>query len=640
MSEDTNRLISKAIMLEKFARPALKLYKDPLLYRRLVRSQHAYVQKSTKNPTDNPQNLPKLPVPKIEDTVSKYLTSVRPFLNNDEYCNTERIANEFKCSETTRALQKFLEERASCKVNWLEDWWLNSAYLGYRSPVMIYSSPGQSLPFQEFKSEDDRLCYTSKLIAAAASYIMLIREKKLPIDKQGKNELDMNQYNKIFGTVRVPCEPLDDLKFFNKSEHIVVVHKNHYFKLQLFANCKPLSDIQIYEQLQCVVQESAKKDPPIGVLSADHRDVWAKSYTCLAELNPNTVAEIQQSLFLVCLDDPMPNANYANLQTQGSLQFIHGGGSIGNVGNRWFDKTVQFIVGCNGTVGLTYEHSPSEGQPIAVMVDYLVNFIKQAKIGDIPYNCDAVPIMKLPFQLNDDINKNIKISAANVDKLVKDFQLLCFKFEMYGKEFIKMQKLSPDSYIQMAMQMAFYRMHGVPAAHYESAGTRMYVGGRTETIRSCSVESVAFAQCMLDPCVPDKAKLEALKNAINGHKKYASEAMKGHGVDRHLLGLKLAAQELGCELPELFCDASYTRSTHFRLSTSQVATQCDALMAYGPAVQDGYGLCYNPRKNDINFGLSAWASCPETNVEQFEKCLVQTLCDMQSLLCRNQPSKL
>lgn len=48
------------------------------------------------------------------------------------------------------------------------------------------------------------------------------------------------------------------------------------------------------------------------------------------------------------------------------------------------------------------------------------------------------------------------------------------------------------------------------------------------------------------------------------------QAMKGLGVDRHLLGLKLAAKELGIEVPKLFFDAGFVRSSHMRISTSQV----------------------------------------------------------------------
>lgn len=48
------------------------------------------------------------------------------------------------------------------------------------------------------------------------------------------------------------------------------------------------------------------------------------------------------------------------------------------------------------------------------------------------------------------------------------------------------------------------------------------------------------------------------------------QAILGQAVDRHLLGLKLLAAEAGMETPTIFNDVAYTRSLHFRLSTSQV----------------------------------------------------------------------
>ena len=46
--------------------------------------------------------------------------------------------------------------------------------------------------------------------------------------------------------------------------------------------------------------------------------------------------------------------------------------------------------------------------------------------------------------------------------------------------------------------------------------------------------------------------------------------MNGQAIDRHLLGLKLAALESRMNLPELFMDSSYQYALHYKLSTSQV----------------------------------------------------------------------
>lgn len=47
--------------------------------------------------------------------------------------------------------------------------------------------------------------------------------------------------------------------------------------------------------------------------------------------------------------------------------------------------------------------------------------------------------------------------VCSVSRMVKNLDFLVYKFENYGKEFIKKQKMSPDAYIQVALQLAFYR---------------------------------------------------------------------------------------------------------------------------------------------------------------------------------------
>lgn len=49
---------------------------------------------------------------------------------------------------------------------------------------------------------------------------------KIPVEMMGKNQLDMSQYKKIFGTCRIPFEKRDKLSF-NDSKHITVIHNNH-----------------------------------------------------------------------------------------------------------------------------------------------------------------------------------------------------------------------------------------------------------------------------------------------------------------------------------------------------------------------------------------------------------------------------
>lgn len=121
------------------------------------------------NPFPNSLNLPHLPVPKLEDTTEKFLKSAKPFLSNDELFSTIKLLDRFK-SGVGKELQALLEKRASQHENWLSDWWLKTAYLQYRDPVVVYSNPGMVYPCECFQNEEDRLEYTAKFILAAMSY--------------------------------------------------------------------------------------------------------------------------------------------------------------------------------------------------------------------------------------------------------------------------------------------------------------------------------------------------------------------------------------------------------------------------------------------------------------------------------------
>lgn len=59
------------------------------------------------------------------------------------------------------------------------------------------------------------------------------------------------------------------------------------------------------------------------------------------------------------------------------------------------------------------------------------------------------------------------------------------------------------------------------------------------------------------------------------------QALKGHGIDRHLLGLKLQAIEEGLSIPKIFMDTAYGLATHWKLRTGQVcfcASKCASLV--------------------------------------------------------------
>lgn len=594
--------------------------------------------------------LGRLPVPPLQATLEKYLRSVQPLLNPNEFKQSTRVAKEFGSSGGVgEKLHALLEMRAARTENWLYDWWLKSAYMEFREPVVVYSSPGLVFPTQDFSSTEDFLKYASKLVCAALDFKIMIDTEELVPEMAGSAPMDMSQYKKIFSTCRIPQKNCDALEHYQESSsspprHIIVVRNNTFFEVDVFgADGNPLNEKQVFDQLVAVMEHSQHRQDPVGVLTTEHRDIWAKAYKRLRsdETNAKSVDKIQRGIFVLCLDQgsALVEANAADRLTQAGLSTIHGRGSTVNSGNRWFDKTIQFVVSEDGLVGLTYEHSPAEGPPIVGVMDHILEYLKTSSGNSWLPSVDVNPPRKLEFKLSSETLADIEQADQDLNALIEDLDLKLFTFRVYGKEFVKSQKQSPDSFIQMAIQLAFYRIHQEVGATYESASARKFLHGRTETIRSTSIESREFCANMLNTS-PAQVKADLLKKAVGAHKKYTNDSVNGLGVDRVLLGLKKVAIEEGLNVPEFYMDAGYTVSTHFKLSTSQVPSKNDAVMCYAPLVANGYGCCYNPRSDTINFGVSAFNSSPETQAPEFKKALEDSLTQMHDVLLLAQSSKL
>lgn len=89
--------------------------------------------------------------------------------------------------------------------------------------------------------------------------------------------------------------------------------------------------------------------------------------------------------------------------------------------------------------------------------------------------------------------------------------------DAYGKGFMKTCRVSPDAYIQMALQLAYYRDAGKFSLTYEASMTRLFREGRTETVRPCTIESAEWVLAMDNKNISVEKKIQLLHTACNQH---------------------------------------------------------------------------------------------------------------------------
>uniref|UniRef100_A0A914HP36 Choline/carnitine acyltransferase domain-containing protein n=1 Tax=Globodera rostochiensis TaxID=31243 RepID=A0A914HP36_GLORO len=594
--------------------------------------------------------LPPLPVPPLPQTIENFLKFAEPVQSDLEFRETINLANRFLGSKEANELQQLLEERGRKLGNWLTPWWLNIAYLAARTPLPIVTSPGITFPKFEFTAPGigAQLECAAKIVQAALKYHHRIISDELTVDKgPGGVPFDMSQYKLMYGTTRIPKHGKDVIRYGkdrpNWARHILVTRDGHTFAVPVYNNAgNPLGIGELVAQLRMVVERSGQqpKSKAINIVSSDEREVWAAVYERIRTKNPAELCLVEDALFVMSLDRHFEegdgsSAHFATPEDRNMAMALHGGGSRQNANNRWFDKTLQFHLNELGYGGITYEHTPAEGPPLAVLLDFICEQFDLNSFNFASSSADGQwsEPRELQFLLDHSDEEAMRQSAERFDASIKNLEVRSLKFDHFGKNVPKRALHSPDSWIQIALQLAFFRLHGSHPPAYETGSLRMFADGRTDTVRLPSAASKRFVESVAK--MPSKSMANTvdglMEEAIAGHKRYSNKVMHGMGIDRHLLGLQLVAAEHGISVPDLFQSNIYKRLMHFRLSTSQVPTAHILPMGFGPSAPDCYGVCYNPQANRIFFTITAFNECTETCAKRFAEELERALLDMRDL---------
>ncbi|CAH2321315.1 choline O-acetyltransferase [Pelobates cultripes] len=608
------------------------------------------LEKTADKSCEDAEILPKLPIPPLQQTMDMYLKCMKHLVSEEQYKKTKQIVERFALPGGVGEMlqQKLLEKRDNTE-NWIHQYWLDDMYLNNRLPLPVNSSPAVIFARHNFKDTNDHLRFTANLISGVLDYKTLLDLHALPMDyargQLSGQPMCMKQYYGLFSSYRLPGGNKDTLvaqesSIMPEPEHIIVACNNQFFVLDVVINFRRLSEGDLFTQLLKIVRMAGNEDerlPPIGLLTSDGRFEWAQAREMLMKdsTNRDSLDMIERCMCLVCLDAP---TGMELNDTNRALQLLHGGGYDKNGANRWYDKPMQFVVGRDGVCGTICEHSPFDGIVLVQCTEHLLKYMKNSPKKLV--RADSVSELPAPRRLrwkcSPEIQGHLASSAEKLQRIVNNLDFTVYKFKNYGKEFIKKQRMSPDAYIQVSLQLAFYKCHRKLVPTYESASIRRFQMGRVDNIRSSTAEALTFVKAMVDgkSTIPDTEKMQYLREAIMAQTNYTILAITGMAIDNHLLALRELAREHCKELPELFTDEMYLASNRFILSTSQVPTTMEMFCCYGPVVPNGYGSCYNPQPEHILFCISSFRECKETSSTMFAKAVEESLIAMGDLCAK------
>uniref|UniRef100_A0A8C3GCG7 carnitine O-palmitoyltransferase n=1 Tax=Cyclopterus lumpus TaxID=8103 RepID=A0A8C3GCG7_CYCLU len=603
-------------------------------------------------------SLPRLPVPTIKDTCRRYLESVRPLMEDERYERMEGLTKDFEKNLGPR-LQWYLKLKSWWASNYVSDWWEEYIYLRGRGPIMVNSN---------YYAMDFLYVFPTSIQAARAGNaihaIMLYRRKLDRAQVQpiyllaNKVPLCSAQWERMFNTNRVPGLETDVLQHVNDSKHIAVYHKGRFFKVWMFYDGRLLLPREIEQQMERILADSSEPLPgeeKLAALTAGDRTPWAKARETYfgRGKNKNSLDAIEKAAFFVTLDDTeqrFEEDNPVKSLDSYAKSLLHG-----KCYDRWFDKSFNLIVFKNGTMGLNAEHSWADAPIIGHLWEHVLS-MDPLKLGYTEEgHCCGEPHPNLPgpqrlsWDVPAECQEVIQSSLTVARNLADDVDSHIFPFIDFGKGLIKKCRTSPDAFIQIALQLAHYRDKKKFCLTYEASMTRLFREGRTETVRSCTLETCAFVRAMIGDETVREECLSLLKLAAEKHQNMYRLAMTGEGIDRHLFCLYVVSKYLGEDSPFL----KEVLSDPWRLSTSQTPLQQVELFdlvrhpeyvssggGFGPVADDGYGVSYIiVGENLINFHISSKHSSPETDSHRFGANIRQAMLDILDLFQLEKKTK-
>jgi len=487
------------------------------------------------------------------------------------------------------------------------------------------------------------------ILWATAQFRNQVCSGELPAGKIGKQQTPLcsTSFKYMFHSCRIPLPLQDSYSIYDPSQtnHVIVARKGHWFAMDFVdAAGDPLSVDHLEQQLQTCIEladDIPTSRPKLGLLTSMDRDSWATDRQTLIELGGDQMEEaleiLESGAVVINLDDAQPESHQ-----DGAELFLSGGTDAGE--NRWFDKSINLIVTENGKAAMLCEHSMMDGMSLVALADHLTRTSYDAVKSEETTNGSTTKVIDVFADafanLSDDGESAVASAVTNArtqfEHAVKNQSHSVQEFDGYGSDFIKSAGHSPDAYVQVAMQLAAYRLFGKQVGTYEATQVRQFLHGRTETTRSVSLESEAFVKTMgLAPKKDEgdsairKEKLALLQGATTAHSQYSRDAASGAGVDRHFFGLVSLVDE-DESAPCLYSNPVFNASKRWRLSTSNLSHPGIVNWGFGQVVPDGVGVAYSIHSGSCMFNVTA---LKETNyAHQLSDLIHEALMEIQGLV--------
>jgi len=574
--------------------------------------------------TRNYLDLPRLPVPEVDATLERLLESCRACAaSEEELAALVKAIGDFKSGPAEQLQAAVLKSAAGegYPYSWLQGFW-DEMYNGLRDPAPINVAP-----FFAIEDQGQGTLACARFALAFCKWSRKVLAGKLEPDAV---PLDMTAMGKLFSSAKIPRKGRDELYQDATSTNLVIVSGGRIWSVEAFRDGKLLAPEALARAIEAArAAPAAPTCESLPILTADNRNVWATEREALlgsSEQNKASLGLVDKAIIVIAVDKVTEEGASAKARN-----FL-----LGDAASRWWDKH-QIVLDAHGSFAVNFEHSYSDGTNWGRFIEECMKDATGAPSA--PYTplpsfdtFAEAEAAQLAFELPASTQRAIGESLRAYDRACSDVEVERLDYKGWGKAATKAWGLSPDAAVQLAFQLAYFRLYGRMGPTYESAQMRRFFAGRTETIRSCTLEARAMCQAWREG--PGSAS--SLRAAAAKQSEVTKAAAAGRGIDRHLYALQQHAAALGLDVA-LFSDPLFVRSKGWVMSTSNGSAPFLSCFGFAPTHPQGHGMGYVIGTSGLSVCCSAFASATK-GARAFQAELERALDDIKAA-CGQQPGQ-
>lgn len=555
---------------------------------------------------NNKYNIENLPVADKRETLQKFLEWVKPLIDDEEYKKTVLMTEEYLNSKQSDHIHEFLLKKASDVNNsWLVEWWIKYMYLSSRGPVTPECNAPMIYNNENLKKYNPIEIISIISYAIATVYLEVKKNGNLINDQQftPKKTFSLDQLIYLFASFREPNKTFDTYYTNDEVSTFIVIYKNNIaYKLEVIRDNEVVDLNEIYVNVKNIIENNNKQKIGFNFITSHTNRDEAK--TLLDNLinndkNKKSYKDLKDSIVTIAYDDfeaKDEKSIFKNFLNAEDFNRLHG-------------KCLLVQVSKDKNVVLCADHTMADGGTEIYLMNRISQFFDQKpslkEVRLMPH------VEEIKFDINQEQLTQLEKVHNNFINYINNVDIIFVESKIFNKNTLKeLNLVSADAIIQLMYQIAQYKTNKKFFNTYVAVDVRNFFKGRTECVRPISEYSKEFAIDFVENKIKDKTiaykKLEAIQNE---HYKRSKECQAGKGINRYMLGIKLAwseNQDLFGPKPKLFDSLAWTTISENLLSTSSIVSPYIEWVYFDPVHVNGIGIFYAMKAENTRYSISYW----------------------------------